>query len=126
MLHGERGHAVSVGDTINRARVDKRLGLRALARQLEIAPSYLSDIENDRRVPSEALLLKMSRLLELDFDMLMQQAGRLGEHTEQYLRQHHVAGQLFRRIAKSQLDPEVLKKFLADIDDMEAQEGDEA
>ena len=42
---------MSVGDIINEARVRKRLGLRALARELNIAASYLSDIENDRRVP---------------------------------------------------------------------------
>lgn len=121
----EGGHAVFLGDAINKARVDKRLGLRALARQLEIAPSYLSDIENNRRVPSETVLLKMSQLLDLDFDMLMQQAGRLGEDAEQYLRQHQLAGQLFRRIAKSQLDPEVLNKLLTDLDNMERQEGNE-
>ena len=116
---------MSLGDAINEARVGKRLGLRALARQLEIAPSYLSDIENNRRIPSETVLLKMSQLLDLDFDMLMQQAGRLGEDAEQYLRQHQLAGQLFRRIAKSQLDPEVLNKLLTDLDNMERREGDE-
>ena len=116
---------MSLGDEINKARVGKKLGLRALARQLEIAPSYLSDIENDRRVPSEAVLLKMSQLLDLDFDMLMQQAGRLGEDAEQYLRQHQLAGQLFRRIAKSQLDPEALNKLLTDLDNTERQQGDE-
>ncbi len=120
----ERG-AVSLGDTINRARVDKRLGLRALARELEIAPSYLSDIENDRRVPSEAVLHKVSQLLDLDFDMLMQQAGRLGEHAEQYLRQQQLAGQLFRRIAESQLDQERLKELLTNLDEMEPQQEEE-
>ena len=78
---------MSVGDIINNARVRRRWGLRALARELGIVPSYLSDIENDRRVPSETVLRGMARVLELDFDRLMQEAGRLGEGTEQYLRQ---------------------------------------
>ena len=64
-----------LGDIINSAQLEKGMGLRALARELGIAASYLSDIENDRRVPSEAVLRDMARLLELDFDLLMQQAG---------------------------------------------------
>ena len=115
-----------VGDMINKARVDKRLGLRALARQLDIAPSYLSDIENDRRVPSEAVLLKISQLLDLDFDVLMQEAGRLGEHAEQYLRQNQLAGQLFRRIAQSQLDQRGLEELLTNLKDIEAEKEDQA
>lgn len=116
---------MSLGDLINKTRVDKRLGLRALARKLDIVPSYLSDIENDRRVPSEAVLRKISQLLDLDFDVLMQQAGRLGEHAEQYLRQDQLAGQLFRRIAKSQLDRKGLEELLTNLDDIEAEKEDQ-
>ena len=112
---------MSLGDIINEARVRKRLGLRALARELSIAPSYLSDIENDRRVPSEAVLRDMARVLELDFDQLMQEAGRLGEGTEQYLRGNQAAGRLFRRIARSQLDEEALEKLMSSVEEMETQ-----
>ncbi len=98
---------MSVGEIVNEARVRKRLGLRALARELNIAPSYLSDIENDRRVPSESVLRDMARVLELDFDQLMQEAGRLGKG-EQFLRENELAGRLFRRMAQSQLDQEAL------------------
>ena len=113
---------MSVGDIINEARVTKRLGLRALARELNIAPSYLSDIENDRRVPSETVLREMARVLDLDFDHLMQEAGRLGEGTEQYLRQNELAGRLFRRIARSQLDQEALEKLMSSVEELEESE----
>ena len=116
---------MSLGDAINKARVDKRIGLRALARRLDIVPSYLSDIENDRRVPSETVLRKIAQLLDLDFDMLMQRAGRLGEHAEQYLRQNQLAGQLFRRIARSQLDQEELEELLTNLDQIEIEKEDE-
>ena len=68
-----------LGDLINRARVGKQLSLRGLARQVDIVPSYLADIENDRRTPSESVLRRISAILDLDFDALMQQAGRLGK-----------------------------------------------
>lgn len=110
---------MSVGDIVNEARVRKRLGLRALARELNIAPSYLSDIENDRRVPSEAVLRDMARVLELDFDQLMQEAGRLGEGAEQFLRDNQLAGRLFRRMARSQLDQEALEKLMSSLDELE-------
>ena len=116
---------MSVGDIINEARVRKGLGLRALARELNIAASYLSDIENDRRVPSEAVLRDMAWVLELDFDRLMQEAGRLGEGTEQYLRENQLAGRLFRRIARSQLDQESLEKLISSLEELEAQEEDD-
>ena len=110
---------MSVGDIVNEARVRKRFGLRALARELNIAPSYLSDIENDRRVPSEAVLRDMARVLELDFDQLMQEAGRLGEGAEQFLRDNQLAGRLFRRMARSQLDQEALEKLMSSLEELE-------
>ena len=116
------GIQVSLGDFINTARVNKRLGLRALARELNIAPSYLSDIENDRRVPSEAVLRAISEKLNLNFDVLMQLAGRLGEDAQQYLHRHELAGQLFRRIAESQLDQESLERLMKSIDQLEEKE----
>ena len=113
------GRLMSVGDTINEARVRNRLGLRALARELNIAPSYLSDIENDRRVPSETVLRDMARVLELDFDKLMQEAGRLGEGEEKYFLENELAGRLFRRIARSQLDQEALEKLMLSLEELE-------
>ena len=112
---------------INKARIESSIGLRALARELGIAPSYLSDIENNRRVPSEAVLREVARVLELDFELMMQRSGRLGAETERYLQENRLAGQLFRRIAASQLDREALQELenmVADLEKSES-EGDE-
>ena len=112
---------MNLGDIINMARVEKHLGLRALARELEITPSYLSDIENNRRIPSEAVLRDLASALDLDFDRLMQRAGRVGEDVEQYLRRERLAGQLFRRIAASQLDEQALEDLLARVEEPESE-----
>ena len=114
---------MTLGEIINSARLQKEVGLRALARELGIAASYLSDIENDRRVPSEVVIRDMARLLDLDFDLLMQQAGRLGEDAERYLRGNLLAGRLFRRIAESKLDHEALEHLLEELKDRENSEG---
>ena len=116
---------MSLGDLVNRARVAKRLSLRALAREIEIVPSYLADIENNQRTPSESVLRNISVILGLDFDALMQQAGRLGEEAEHYLRQERLAGQLFRRVAKTNLDQEGLQELLNKLEQLEEPEDDE-
>ena len=118
---------MTLGDFVNRARLEKGLGLRALARALGIVPSYLSDIENNRRVPSESVLRELAHVLDLDFEILMQRAGRLGEDAERYLRENRRAGQLFRRIAASQLDQDALEKlenWVVELDGPES-EGDD-
>lgn len=111
-----------LGDLIYRARVGKQLSLRGLARQVDIVPSYLADIENDRRTPSETVLRRISAILDLDFDALMQQAGRLGEEAEQYLRQEKLAGYLFRRVAETNLDQEGLQELLNRLNQLEGPE----
>jgi len=76
----------TLGDSIREARIAEGPSLRDLAKALEISPSYLSDIENDRRVPSEDVPGKIAVLLALDRDELMAPAGRFGDEAERYLR----------------------------------------
>jgi len=102
----------TLGDTIREARIARKRSLRDLAKALEITPSYLSDIENDRRIPSEDVLRNIADLLELEFDDLMALAGRFGEDAERYMRRHPTAGALFRRISDEKLSEEALQKLL--------------
>lgn len=54
------------GDFLKGLRKDRGFSLRELARKLEIAPSYLSDIERGKRnAPSKELLVKMITTLAL-------------------------------------------------------------
>ena len=99
------------GDLIREARVARDLSLRELARQLNIAPSYLSDIENGRRIPSEEVTRALCQVLELNFDELMAVAGRVGLDTERYLRQTPAAGALFRKISEGRLSDIELRRL---------------
>jgi transcriptional regulator with XRE-family HTH domain len=102
----------TLGDEIREARVRAGKRLRPFAEELELAPSYLSDIENDRRVPSEEVMKRIASKLRLDFDHLMALAGRFGEEAERYIKKNPAAGVLFRRISQSNLREEQLKKLL--------------
>jgi transcriptional regulator with XRE-family HTH domain len=107
----------SLGNVIYEARTAAGLKLRQAAQQLQIAPSYLSDIENDRRAPSEEVLRRFADLLQLDFDDLMARAGRVGDGAERLIRRQPAAGILFRRLAADNASGDDLEKLLRAYDD---------
>jgi len=113
----------TLGEMIRDTRVAKGPSLRELARQLNITPSYLSDIENDRRVPAEEVLLAIANLLGLDFDTLMSIAGRFGDKAERYMKRHPTAGTLFRRISEQNLPEKELQKLLRKVEGLEKKSG---
>jgi transcriptional regulator with XRE-family HTH domain len=106
----------SLGDVLRDARVAADLSLRQLATKLGITPSYISDIENNRRVPSEDVLRQFAETFDLKFDELMALAGRVGNDAERYLRQHPTAGVLFRRISDQHLSEDELKKLVEHVE----------
>ncbi len=106
----------TLGDRIRDARIRQSKSLRQVAKELNVTPSYLSDIENDRRVPAEAVLSRIAQLLGLDFNELMSLAGRFGEKAEKYVRRQPMAVQLFRRIAEKNLDEKNLRRLLVEIE----------
>ncbi len=81
-----------------------------MAAKVEKTPSYLSDIENNRRIPAEEVLRELAKRLDVNFDDLMARAGRFGEDVERYMRQTPAAGVLFRKVSEKKLTEENLKK----------------
>ncbi|MPZ81447.1 MAG: helix-turn-helix domain-containing protein [Actinophytocola sp.] len=102
----------TLGQRIRDARVAAGLSLRELARRIERAPSYLNDIEHDRRVPSEAVVMQLASELDLDSDLLLAAAGRVGEGAERYMKSNPTAGVLFRRVSGAGLGEQDLKHLL--------------
>lgn len=94
----------TLGSYIRRTRSARQVTLRKLAAAVGVTPSYLSDIENDRRVPSEEVLERIARELDLDLDELMALRGKLDDATEEYLKRSPAAVRLFRRIAQQELN----------------------
>jgi transcriptional regulator with XRE-family HTH domain len=107
----------SLGEVIREARVAKG-SLREYAKKLDITPSYMSDIENDRRIPAEDVLKNIARLLRLDFGDLMARAGRFGDNAERYMRRHPTAGVLFRQISEANLADDDLVKLLEKAEEL--------
>lgn len=108
----------TLGEHIRGARLETDYSLRGLAKALTITPSYLSDIENDRRVPSEEVLRAIATKLDLEFDDLMARAFRFGEDVERYIKRHPAVGALFRKITERQLSDTQLRELAAEVDQM--------
>jgi transcriptional regulator with XRE-family HTH domain len=91
----------SLGSQIRQARLDAGLSLRALAEQIKRAPSYLNDIEHNRRVPSESVIKDICSALGMDEDRLLAAAGRVGEGAEEFMKSQPIAGVLLRTVSGS-------------------------
>jgi transcriptional regulator with XRE-family HTH domain len=109
---------MTLGDHIRVGRARRKMTLRELAAATDSSPSYLSDIENDRRVPSEAVLRAIADTLGLDFDDLMASAGRFGENADRYLKRNPQAGVLFRRLSERNVAPEVIKRLMSEVPEL--------
>ena len=107
---------ISLGARIRLARLNKHLGLRELARQLDMAPSYLSDIENDRRTPAESVLRALAAVLDQSLDELMALGGRIGDEAERYVRTTPAAALLLRRLSEGPTDERLLREWLKELD----------
>ena len=64
------------GSYIRRLRIKNDIGQRELAKKIKIAPSYLNDLEkNKRTAPKAELIRKLSVILKADLDLLYDLAG---------------------------------------------------
>jgi transcriptional regulator with XRE-family HTH domain len=109
---------MTLGAFIRGARIAKGLKLRGLALRLDVTPSYVSDIENDRRVPSEDVLGKVAAELDLEFSNLVARAGRLPAGAERYMRQTPAATTLFRRITEQRFSEEEIQELMTRADEL--------
>lgn len=116
----------SLGDQIREARVSADLTLRELARRLDRAPSYINDIEHNRRIPSEEVINDIAAALQLDADRLLSSAGRVGSEAVSYMQSNPTAGVLFRKVSGANLSEKDLESLLKQADkliDKRGQEG---
>jgi transcriptional regulator with XRE-family HTH domain len=93
-----------LGREIRRLREEAGLTLRGLAATLEISPAHLSDIEHNRRRPSDVLLRKIARLLRktgATFDSLERLATGLDRETREWAASTPGVRRLLRTLKQS-------------------------
>ena len=95
----------SLGKTIRRLRLEAGYGLREFAGLVEISAAYQSDIEHDRRVPTDDVLRKMADMLGLrvntTFEALRSVSPRLDADVRDLLQKSPEANQLLREVRQT-------------------------
>lgn len=76
------------GAILRRIRKNKGIGIKKLSSQLNITHSYISKIENNKSLPSEEFIGKISEIFEYDKEELMIRAGRVPEDILNILREN--------------------------------------
>lgn len=61
---------MSIGGEIKRKRNEKKLTQDELADKIGISRNYISDLENDRYIPSVRTLSKIANVLQMDLNFL--------------------------------------------------------
>ena len=91
-----------LGNIIEDGRKNKGYGVRALARRIDVAHSYVRDITQGHRLPSEAIILKLCEELDLDCDEMMRLAGRVSASVYQHVQRSKAFGIFIRQLAEQQ------------------------
>ena len=99
------------GDWLRAERESQKVSLRKTAFAVGIDPAYLSDIERDRRVPSDRVLDAIADQLGLPRDEVSARSGRIGAVAEKYIKRNPEMVRLIRHFASENISPEVLTEI---------------
>lgn len=104
----------TLGQRIKRVRKERELGLRETAGKAEISATYLSRVENNEETnpPSEDVLRKLAKVLDDDFDALMQLAGRVPKDVASVVKSDPGMPAFLRRAHEKNLTSEDLMKLI--------------
>lgn len=77
------------GETIRQLRMVKDITLRDFARRMDVSPTYVSQVEQDKIAPpTQERVAKMAELLDENPDDLMALAGRLPQDLPRIIQKH--------------------------------------
>ena len=104
------------GPFIRKLRLGLNIGQRELAEQIGVAPSYLNDIEKEKRsAPKQIVIKKLSKILKIHIDILNDLAGiskgNIAPDIGEYIENNPSVASLIRTIKENKLDEEQIKKI---------------
>ena len=104
-----------LGQEIRRLRLRAGFTLRGLAADLEVSAAHMSDIEHNRRRPSEKLLRKIAdrlRKVGATYDSLEQLISGIDTKTREWAASTPGARALLRRLLEADVDPQKIHRAL--------------
>tara|TARA_B100000242_G_scaffold281554_1_gene241927 strand:- start:84 stop:1220 length:1137 start_codon:yes stop_codon:yes gene_type:complete len=104
------------GPFIRKIRLDLKIGQRELAQKVGIAPSYLNDIEKEKRAaPKIEIIRKISNILNVNNDTLNDLAGiskkSLAPDIREFIEKNPNVVSLIRSIKKNEMGQNQIKKI---------------
>jgi transcriptional regulator with XRE-family HTH domain len=112
------GKADTLGQEILRLRTLAGMTLRGFAEKIDVSPAYVSDIERDRRRPSDDVLRRMVEELKqvgATYEGLDSLITRLERDLQAWVDSTPAVRQMLREVKKSGRDPkELLRQLQAD------------
>lgn len=98
--------------TYLKLRRKSKMTQRELAKRIGVGFPYISKIENNvEPPPNDALLIKLSKELDIDMDELFLQAGKISSDLKEFLMKDPKAIELLRLVQKENAAPFLLDKF---------------
>ena len=102
-MNKKNSHKEKFGPYIRKLRKDLNIGQRDLAKKIGIAPSYLNDIEKEKRsAPKLEIIEKISKNLKVDLNYLNDLAGvsknQIAPDINQYIQSNEKIISLIRTI----------------------------
>lgn len=115
----------TLGQAIRRLRLQAGPGLRAFANQIGVSAAYLSDVEHDRRVPTDetlrAIVKELAKRVPVTYEELRDLSTRLETDLQRMMQQHPEVGQLLREVKRSGRPArEVIKELQEHLRDIRA------
>ena len=106
----------SFGLLIRESRIKQGFGQRELAVKIGVAPSYLNDIEKEKRsAPKSIVIKKIAKLLKIDINTLNDLAGiskgNVAPDIKEYIESNPKVASLIRTIKENNLDEDQIEKI---------------
>ena len=106
----------SFGLLIRESRIKQGFGQRELAVKVGVAPSYLNDIEKEKRsAPKSIVIKKIAKLLKIDINTLNDLAGiskgNVAPDIKEYIESNPKVASLIRTIKENNLDEDQIEKI---------------
>jgi len=104
-----------LGEEIRRLRLRAGFTLRGLAADLDISAAHMSDVEHNRRRPSEKLLRKIAEKLRkvgATYESLEKLISGIDSRTREWASETPGARALLRRLLEADRDPQEIQRAL--------------
>jgi transcriptional regulator with XRE-family HTH domain len=107
---------LTLGQRIKNRRIELNLTLRELAKKVDTDFTYLSKIENEKtdHPPSEDLLRRVGKQLDIDPDELIVLSGQVTQEIREAIAKNPAAVHFFRSFRESKLSWDKLKQLVED------------